>query len=314
MGAVRTAVGAVARDEALLGQERVETPRDPLHRGVAGGQVLLSKTALVVAAHPRPQEEIGRIEIAGSGRPGVQGQVGVDEQLKTVVESIGLFHQVGQANPSGDLLLLLVFQVGDEQLFFPALQAVDPPLEAIAAAAEGGGEFDLGGRHLVGKEERTARLLLPFGDVGQMALDDGLADGLVGEFRAQFPVALPPFFKALAPPLDGGGAFLELPKEAVEEIPDEEVGVLLLFEAGGRREVLDLFEDETVRAGEEAFQRTEGPGALAKLRPDLVGVLQDGACRSAPGRAPGQSAASGPSDRIRFAGTRSGATAPAPSA
>ena len=136
------------------------------------------------------------------------------------------------------------------------LQAVDAPLELVAAAAERGGQFEFGRRHVVGKEERPARFLFPGGDIGQMAPDDGLANGLVREFRAEVRVALPALVEPFVPPLDGRGMSLQLREEAVEEIPDEEIRMLLVFKAGGRRHPLDLFQDEAARTGEKALQRS----------------------------------------------------------
>ncbi len=193
MGAVRTAIGTVVGGEALQGQHRIEPLRDALHRGVAVGQILLGEAALIIAAHPRPQKDIGRIELAGRRLFVVQGEIGIDDQLETVVKGIGLFHPVGQQPLSGELFP--VFQVGDE-LFFPLkLHAVDASLELVTAAAERGHQLEFSVGHLVGKEERPIRFLLPCGDIGQMALDDGLANGLVREFRTKIRVALPAFLK-----------------------------------------------------------------------------------------------------------------------
>ena len=90
---------------------------DALHRGVAAGQILLREAALIIAAHPRPQKDMGRIEPAGRRPFIVQGEIGIDDKLETVVEGVGLFHPVGQPALFGDLFLFLVFQIGDE-LFF----------------------------------------------------------------------------------------------------------------------------------------------------------------------------------------------------
>ena len=89
-----------------------------------------------------------------------------------------------------------------------------------------------------------------------MALDDGLANGLVREFRTEIRVALPALLKSFAPPLDGRAMILQFREEAVEEIPDEEIRMLLVFKAGGRCHPLDLFKDEAVRTGEKALQRS----------------------------------------------------------
>ena len=89
-----------------------------------------------------------------------------------------------------------------------------------------------------------------------MALDDGLANGLVREFRMEIRVALPALVKSFAPPLDCRGMILQFREEAVEEISDEEIRLLLVFEAGGRCHPLDLFKDKAARTGEKALQRS----------------------------------------------------------
>ncbi len=96
MGAVGAALGAEVRGEALRSEQRVEPLGDAFHRGVAGGEILLGQTALIIAAHTGPQEEMGRSEPTGRRPLVVQGEIGIDDKLETVVEGVGLLQPVRQ--------------------------------------------------------------------------------------------------------------------------------------------------------------------------------------------------------------------------
>ncbi len=121
VGAIGTAVGAEVRSEAFQGQQRIKSPGDALHRGITGVQVFLGKMALIIAAHSRTQKEMGCIEQAGRRPFVLQGEIGINEELETIVEDVGLLQPIYEAILFSVGFLLFVFEIGDECLVSIAL-------------------------------------------------------------------------------------------------------------------------------------------------------------------------------------------------
>jgi len=71
-----------------------------------------------------------------------------------------------------------------------------------------------------------------------------------------------------------------LGEEVVQEIPDQEIRMLLAIKARRWLHLLDILQDETVRAGEKTLQCTEGPDELPKSLLQFTRVFNGGvACR-----------------------------------